>query len=350
MTNSIRLWLQKHCYTSEYATLWLFLFFIVGVFVCLGGLLAPVFVAIVLAYLLHWPILLMQRLRVPRMVAVLFIYCTFMGLIFSICGLVIPSLLRQLRHLLKELPHMAAQGQALLLYLPKRYPHYISPEQIQAVITEAKIVLTQSGQWLLSVSLSSLSNLLALAIYLVLVPLLVYFFLMDQQKILDWIVAYLPEHRRLIHEVWREVYTKTGHYVRGKALEIVIIWIITSGAFAWMGLPYAMLLGFLVGISSIIPYIGTIVVTLPVVVIALLEWGWSREFTYLIAIYSSIVILDANVLVPLLLSEAVSMHPVAIMIALLVFGGLLGFWGVFFAIPLAALSKALLNILKRGFI
>jgi len=84
-------------------------------------------------------------------------------------------------------------------------------------------------------------------------------------------------------------------------------------------------------------------VTIPVAMIAFFQWGWGPEFAYLMLAYGIIQALDGNVVVPLLFSEAVNLHPVAIIVAVLVFGGFWGFWGVFFAIPLATLVKAVLN-------
>ena len=72
------------------------------------------------------------------------------------------------------------------------------------------------------------------------------------------------------------------------------------------------------------------------------QWGWGTDFFYLLGVYAIIQALDGNVLVPLLFSEAVNLHPVAIILAVLAFGGVWGFWGVFFAIPLATLVKAVL--------
>ena len=98
-----------------------------------------------------------------------------------------------------------------------------------------------------------------------------------------------------------------------------------------------------VGFSVVIPYIGAAVVTIPVLLIGFLQWGLGSEFYTLMVVYGVIQALDGNVLVPLLFSEAVNLHPVAIILAVLVFGGFWGFWGIFFAIPLATLVKAVLS-------
>ena len=98
-----------------------------------------------------------------------------------------------------------------------------------------------------------------------------------------------------------------------------------------------------IGLSVIIPYIGAVVVTVPVVIIAYIQWGFGPEFTWAMVAYLVVQLLDANLLVPLLLSGAVNLHPLASIMGILVFGGIWGFWGVFFAIPLASLVQAVLQ-------
>jgi putative permease len=104
-----------------------------------------------------------------------------------------------------------------------------------------------------------------------------------------------------------------------------------------------MLLSLLVGLSVIIPYVGATVVTIPVAVVAYMQWGVESQFMVALGAYLVIQLLDGNVLVPLLLSEVVNIHPIAVIASILVFGGLWGFWGVFFAIPLATVVQAVLN-------
>jgi putative permease len=133
------------------------------------------------------------------------------------------------------------------------------------------------------------------------------------------------------------------NYIRGKVIEILIVGVISYGAFAMLGLRYSVLLAVAVGFSVLIPYIGAAAVTVPVAMVALFQWGLTPEFTWLMVVYTVIQVLTGNVLEPVLFSEALNLHPVAIIIAVLVFGGLWGFWGVFFAIPLATLVKAVLN-------
>ncbi|MEX0914339.1 MAG: AI-2E family transporter, partial [Wenzhouxiangellaceae bacterium] len=202
----------------------------------------------------------------------------------------------------------------------------------------------QSGK---VVSPSGLMYLIGLVVFLVLMPILVFFFLKDKNQILAWFGRYMPRNRALTMQVWREVDAQIGNYIRGKVLEILIIWVVTYTTFALLELPFAMLISMLVGFSVLIPYIGAAIVTIPVAIVAFIEFGFTGHFAWVMAAYAIIQLLDGNVLVPVLFSEVVSLHPVAIIIAVLVFGGIWGFWGVFFAIPLATLVNAVLRAWPR---
>lgn len=134
-----------------------------------------------------------------------------------------------------------------------------------------------------------------------------------------------------------------ANYIRGKVIEIFIVGSVTYVTFAILGVHYAALLAIMVGLSVLVPYIGASVVTLPIGLIGFFQWGWSSDFLYLMIAYGVIQALDGNVLVPLLFSEAVNLHPISIIVAVLIFGAIWGVWGVFFAIPLATLVKAVGN-------
>jgi putative permease len=182
---------------------------------------------------------------------------------------------------------------------------------------------------------------------MILVPLLVFFFLKDKRTILDWAKNLMPEHRGLSAMVWYEVDLQIGNYIRGRIWETLIIWAVCYLVFSLFGMQFAMLLGLLIGLSVFIPYVGALVVTIPFALVGYYQWGWSSQFAWAMGTYGLILALDANILGPLLLSEVVDLHPVGIIVAILFFGGMWGFWGIFFAIPLATLVQAVLRALQR---
>ncbi|WP_192563876.1 AI-2E family transporter [Pseudomonas gozinkensis] len=347
MFKVLRDWIQRYFSDEEAVVLAVLLFLAFTAVLTLGGMLAPVLAGMVLAYLMQGLVVTLERLRVPGGAAVGLVFALFMGVLMVFIVVVLPLLWHQLITLFNELPGMLAKWQSLLLLLPERYPHLVSDEQVLQAIEAARGEIGKFGQWALTFSLSSLPLLVNIMIYLVLVPILVFFFLKDRVMIGEWVRGYLPRERALITRVAEEMNRQIANYIRGKVIEIVICGGVTYIAFVALGLNYAALLALLVGVSVVVPYVGAVVVTVPVLLIALFQWGWSDQFIYLMAVYGIIQTLDGNVLVPLLFSEAVNLHPVAIICAVLLFGGLWGFWGVFFAIPLATLFKAVLDAWPR---
>ncbi|MDX1654703.1 MAG: AI-2E family transporter, partial [Candidatus Competibacteraceae bacterium] len=327
----------------------LVLLLVVGtlIIVLAGDMLAPVLAGIVIAYLLEGLVQLMQSLRLPRLAAVVVVFILFtVFVLFLLLGLA-PLLYRQLTQLVQQFPNMLFKGQDLLLSLPAMYPRFISEQQVLEVLGAIKAEFANLGQYVLSWSLASVVGFITLTVYAVLVPLLVFFFLKDKDRILAWFRDFLPSDHTLTKKVWHEVDVQIGNYVRGKFWEILIVWGVTFVTFAYMELQFAMLLGLMVGLSVIVPYMGAVVVTLPVALVAYFQWGWNTEFLSLMIAYLIIQALDGNVLVPLLFSEVVDLHPIAIIVAILIFGGIWGFWGVFFAIPLATVVQAVLKAWPR---
>ena len=309
-----------------------------------GTMLAPLFAAIIIAYLLEGAVLKLQNKKLGRLLSVNIVFFAFIVFMIFLVVILLPIISRQLSQLFQEMPDMINNGQELLLRLPEQYPELISAEAVGEIISTIRSGITDLGQNVLSFSLASIPALITVLVYLILVPLMVFFLLKDKGIIVQWMQRFLPNERHLLTEVWQEMDGQIGNYIRGKFYEIIIVGATSYTVFVAMGLNYAPLLGLLVGFSVLIPYIGAAVVTVPVAFVAYFQWGWSSDFLWLVGWYFVIQFLDGNVLVPLLFSEAVNLHPVAIIIAILFFGGLWGFWGVFFAIPLATLVKSLINV------
>ena len=343
MIRYLQEWYRRHFSDPQVVILALILIIGFAVILVAGDIIAPLLAAIVIAYLLDGAVELLRRAKMPRLVAALIVFVLFSAFIVLMIFGLVPLLSQQVTEFFRELPNMIAKGQHLLMQLPETYPNFISESQVQDMMSAVRSELAALGQQFVSVSLASVVGLISIMVYAILVPFLVFFFLKDKQRILEWASGFLPEDRRLSMEVWTEVNKKIASYVRGKFAEILIVWSVTFATFVVLGLNYAMLLSFLVGISVIIPFVGAAVVTIPVAFIAYFQWGLSSYFFYVIISYIVIQFLDGNLLVPLLFSEVVNLHPVAIITAVLVFGGIWGFWGVFFAIPLATLIHAVIN-------
>lgn len=339
----IRAWFRRHLSDPQVIGLAVVLLTGFAIIYVAGNMLAPVLASIIIAYLLEGLVVYLVRLGCPRFIAVLIVFFGFMAfVVFLIFGLM-PLLSRQATQLVQQLPVMVARGQDLLLTLPERYPQVFNEAQVRDLIAAIRLEAVALGQQAVTLSLASVVGIITWIVYLFLVPLMVFFFMKDSHRIIAWMTGYLPKDRQLLADVWHDVDDQIGNYVRGKFVEIIIVWVVTYVTFAILGLQFSLLLGVIVGLSVLIPYIGAIAVTIPVAIVAYFQWGFTSEFVWVLAAYGIIQTVDGNVLVPLLFSEALNLHPVAIIVAILIFGGLWGFWGIFFAIPLATLVQAVLK-------
>ncbi len=344
----LKSWVDHYLSDEEAVILLVVLVLGFAAVIFLGRMLAPFLTALVIAFLLQGAVSWLERRHVPHLLAVILVFLGFMGLLLALAFILMPLIWNQLVTLVQETPRMFASGQQLLDDLQARYPQLITPDQIQNWIATAGRELTQLGQRALTLSLASLGNVLGLIIYLVLVPILVFFLLKDRERLVDFILSLLPRKRTLMTRIWHEMDSQIANYVRGKFIEIMIVGTVAFLTFAFFGLPYTALLSVMVGFSVLVPYIGAAVATLPVAAVAGFHFGMTDEFLYVLVAYGVIQALDGNVLVPVLFSEAVNLHPVSIIVAVLFFGGIWGFWGIFFAIPLATLLKALVFAWPRG--
>ncbi|MFV0575563.1 MAG: AI-2E family transporter [Vibrio sp.] len=345
MFDMITRWYKRRFSDPHAVSLVAILFFGFITIYFFGHLIAPLLVAIVLAYLLEWPVNRFCKLGMPRVLSVLLVVSAFIGLMLLAFFVLVPTVWRQIASLLNDMPSMYTTFQIYVTSLPERYPVLANMEVIEVVMNNIQTKVIGMGDAILRGSMASLLSIATLSVYLVLVPLLIFFLLKDKSVLLQMFSGILPKNRRLATKVWDEMHSQISNYIRGKVVEIVIVGVATYAVFFAFDLRYPVLLAVAVGFSVLIPYIGAFAVTVPVALVALFQWGIGPQFYWLVIAYFIVQILDGNVLVPVLFSEAVNLHPVAIIVAVLVFGGLWGFWGVFFAIPLATLVKAVWNAL-----
>lgn len=349
MFKILKNWYFRHFSNPQVVVLALALLLVFGLIIYFGNILTPILAAVILAYLLESVVRSLEKWRIPRLLAVIVVMCvTLVSALLLLVGTV-PPLVRQASEIVSDqLPQLIIDSRDYLNALPQQYPQIVSTAQVQMLTQDLERQVATLGKDMLAFSKSLVTNLITVGIYAVIIPIMVFFMLKDKKMLLAWLGHFLSKDSYLLEQVWRDVDGKIGSYVRGKFAEIGIVWVVSFITFSALELNYAMLLSFLVGLSVIIPYVGAVVVTVPVLLIAFLQWGAGGQFLSLAIAYTVIQALDGNVLVPILFSEAVSLHPVAIIVALVFFGGIGGAWGVFFAIPLATLVQAVLKALQQN--
>lgn len=343
MRDIINTWL--HRYFGDEEALLLALIILIGLVLIwfLGDVLAPFLVAMVFAYILQGLVTLLVSWKISRIWAVIITFTAFLGIIFSSSLFIVPLILAQVAAVVADLPAILAGGEAILKKTVEDYSGVISEATLEQAFAEVNQFALSQGEALLTSSIGSLPSLLTLLIYGTLVFILVFFLLKDWQMLTMSVKGFLPTRRGAMRLIWAEMDQQLANYLRGKAIEILIVAAVTYVVFLLFGLRYALLLSVVVGLSVLIPFVGAFAVTIPVALVAVFQWGLGPQTFYLVAAYAIIQLLDGNLLVPILFSEAVNLHPVFIILAVLVFGGVWGLWGVFFAIPLATFIKAVIS-------
>ncbi|MDA7576243.1 AI-2E family transporter [Gammaproteobacteria bacterium] len=309
----------------------------------LGNILTPFLISIIFAYLLVGMQKRLEDYGLNSTIALIVTFSFFLLLGIALMVWLGPLVYQQLQSLILEIPKWVNAFMIFAQNVPEKYPDLVSSDQITAFLQSLSGQITAISQDFLKASIAGIQNTVTIAINLILLPILVFFFLFDRESIISDFLNILPRERAMLKKVWVEMDGQLSNYARGKAIEIVIVGSAAAIIFMYFSLEYIALLSVLVGFSVLIPFLGAFIVTLPVAAVGLLQFGLSFDFWLLMGAYLVLQILDGYLLVPILFSDAVKLHPVVIMLAVFVFGGMFGFWGVFFAIPIATLIKAIWN-------
>ncbi len=363
-------WYRRHFSqpgTVEFALVLVGVFILVYYFMWLVG---PLVVAVVLAYCLdYWVVSLKKYAKLSRHVASIVVMTAFTGLAVLLFVLIIPQFVRQGSQMYDSLVMMSQEVVAehplqdedttvntdLDTIVANNIYRIVTdlPDPIPAMVEETDIfnavhtIRTQLTVHILSLVrtqlMPSVVNIFTYLMYIIIVPVFTFLMLYNKGVLLSRVGKYLlPNNQILMKHFWPGVSRQIEGYIRGKAIHVVVITVVNTAAFQIFSLNYAILLGVGVGLSVIVPYVGAVLIAIPVVVVALLQFGLTTTLFWLFVVYLVIQLLDSNVLTPMLFSKAMNLDAFSILAAILIFGGLWGFWGVFLAIPLATFVKTLI--------
>ena len=308
-----------------------------------GGLLTPFIISLIFAYLLIGLTKNLIKYGLTELVSLIISYVIFLLSGIGFLVWLIPLIFQQTQAFFIEVPVWLNNFRSFIENLVQSNQELVSSVQISSFFTEFIGRLSSISQGVLDASISGIQDTLVFSIYLIMIPVLVFFFLFDKERIVRGFLMLLPKKRAMLSEVWIEMDDQLSNYVWGKGVEILIVGFAAAVIFGIMGLNYTALLSIIVGVSVLIPYVGAFLATIPVVVVAFLQFGIGFDLYMIVGLYLLLQALDGYLLVPILFSDAVKLHPVVIMLAVFVFGGIFGFWGAFFSIPLATFIKAVWN-------
>ena len=326
---------------EQYAALVLLLIALVLIYF-IGSLITPFFIALLIAYLLNGAMAFFGSKGASKRTSLFLAFIIFTAFYVSIF-LLLPLITSQIGSLINELPAIANYVEKLAQSLLKAYPEIFSQSQVDGLAGSITSFFPTIAEQILIQMNAGFSAMMNALIYIILIPFFVFFFLKDKNEMIEYATYFLPKNSQLLSTLWSDLNIQLFGYIRGKALEMIIVGFITSLVFAFIGVNYSILLGIMVGLSVLVPLFGAIIVTIPVVAIGLFQYGLESTFFIFLASYLIIQTLDGNFLFPLLLGREVNLHPVLIILAILIFGGIWGFWGLLLAVPIATFIRAILR-------
>ena len=302
----------------------------------LGDVILPFVLGAAIAYFLDPVADRLERAGASRAVAVGLI--TFFAiLVFVILSLlIVPMLITQTAQLIEAVPEIASRLQA---FLTERFPDLGDANStVRKSLASIGTTIQSKGGELLNTVLSSFSGIVNAVVLFVLVPIVAFYLLYDWDDMVARIDALLPrDHAPTVRKLAAEIDRTMAGFVRGQGTVCLILGVYYAAALMLVGLNFGLVVGFLAGALTFIPYVGALVGGVLAVGLALFQfWGDWVWIVAVWAIFQSGQFVEGNILTPRMVGQSVGLHPVWLIFALSAFGALFGFVGLLVAVPVAA--------------
>jgi predicted PurR-regulated permease PerM len=313
----------------------------------LAPVLAPFVVAAVLAYILHAPVSALHARGMPRLLAVVLVEAVALLAVLGLLMLLVPVLLHELPLLREQVPRLALRFNESLVPLLARLGIEFSLD-VAAIKALMLKVFGGNADELVTAALSSLriggSVALAVVGYLVLVPVALYYLLVDARRLSLWAASLVPPRLRpSVFGFARECDDLLSHYLRGQVMVMLALAAYYTLALLLLGFDLAVPVGLFTGLAIFVPYLGYGVGLVLALLAGVLQFGPATGVLMVAAVYGLGQVLESFVLTPRWVGERIGLSPLAVIFALLAFGQLLGFVGVLIALPASAVLLVLLR-------
>lgn len=302
----------------------------------LGSVVLPFLVGGAVAYFLDPVADRLERAGLSRVGATALITAVAFILLIALALSVIPELIRQLTALVNTAPMIARDLQSFLI---ERFPSLSdSTSTIRQTLAEIGAAIQARGGELAQGLLSSALGLISAVVFLLVVPVVTFYLLMDWDRMVARIDALLPrDHAPVIRELASEINTVMAAFVRGQISVCLVLGTFYSVALMLAGLQFGLIVGAIAGAITFIPYIGSLVGGGLAIGLALFQfWGDWWSIGMIALIFAVGQFFEGNILTPKLVGDSVGLHPVWLLFALSAFGAIFGFVGLLIAVPVAA--------------
>lgn len=320
----------------------------------LEPVLTPFLIAALLAYLGDPLVNHLTRLKLPRVLAVTLVFIVIMLLVLALLLFLMPLLIRQFEVFMMRLPEFLVWLQEFVLPWLRQHLGLeltLDPQTLKAILTEH---WQQAGNVVVS-TWKTLSQSGAAIVgwfaQLLLIPVVTFYLLCDWHAVVRGMRKLLPRRAEpTIMKLWRECDEVIGAFLRGQFLVMLALGVIYWIGFSIVGLDLALLLGIVIGLLAIVPYLGLVVGLIVASITALVQFHDTMHLVYILIVFGVAQLLENFVLTPWFVGDRIGLHPVAVIFAILAGGHLFGFTGILLALPVAAVLMVLVRYGKSCYL
>jgi predicted PurR-regulated permease PerM len=311
----------------------------VGILVVLwfmGDVLLPFVLGSAVAYFLDPVADRLERMGLSRAMATAVITCVAVLVFVIMALLVVPTLVSQAVNLFEIAPDLTKR---LSAFLTERFPSILEDgSTLRNSINSLGTVVQERGGELLNTALSSAAGIINIIMLFVIVPVVAVYMLLDWDRMIAHLDALLPrDHAPVVRKLARDIDKTLASFIRGMGTVCLILGTYYAIALMLVGLQFGLVVGFIAGLVTFIPYLGALIGGALALGLALFQfWGDWLSIGLVGGIFVLGQVIEGNVLTPKLVGNSVGLHPVWLILALSVFGTLFGFVGMLVAVPVAA--------------
>jgi len=311
------------------------------------SILVPFIIGLGLAYMLTPLVTLLERRRIPRVIAILIFLIPIIAVFPLIAFLVISGLIGELQGLIEKVPDAIQQIQAYSGTVIDKLIELgieIDPNIIANTIT-SHLTNIMSGLFTTIDQIGKGIGGIIMVIYnLVFIPLSAYLFLSDREAINNWFRnLFCAKDKKRLDEFINRLNLSLARFVRGTLLLMLIVGFIVGFSLWILGIKYYLLLGVIAGFCNLIPNIGYILSFIPAIVIGLISPAPLTNLIKIVSVYVGEQLIENLFLGPTIIGKSAKLHPVVVMVILILGGAIFGFWGVLLAVPITILVREILN-------
>jgi predicted PurR-regulated permease PerM len=301
-----------------------------------GDVLLPFLIGAAIAYFLDPVADRLETLGLSRAMATTVIALIAIMIFVLMALLVVPTLVNQAINLIGVAPELTRN---FTDFLTERFPTLlVEGSTLRTSITSIGVTVQERGGELLNTALASAASLLNILLLFVIVPVVAVYLLLDWDRMVAQIDTLLPrDHAPVIRSLARDIDKTLASFIRGMGTVCLILGTYYAIALMLVGLQFGLVVGFIAGLVTFIPYLGAMLGGVLAIGLALFQfWGDWVSIGLVAAIFVLGQVLEGNFLTPKLVGNSVGLHPVWLILALSMFGSMFGFVGMLAAVPIAA--------------